>query len=203
MKKLIIATLMIVVCSLTVMAQNIQPIANGSSIPMADVNMTSVNGNAVAIKDVMGKNGVLVMFSCNTCPYVVRYESRILNTIALAKAQGLGVIIINANEALRTEDDSFEAMKVYATKQGFTVPYVVDTDSKVANAFGATRTPECFLFNNESKLVYHGAIDDNANDANAVTRIHVKEAITELISGKAISVKESRSVGCTIKRKEN
>jgi peroxiredoxin len=202
MKKLFFATLLSICCFFA-QAQNIQPIATGTSIPMADVKMEAVTGSDVSINDVMGKNGVLIMFSCNTCPYVVRYESRILQTIATAKAQGLGVIIINSNEALRTEDDSFKAMQEYATKQGFTVPYVVDKDSKLANAFGATRTPECFLFNKESKLVYHGAIDDNANDAAAVTRTHIKEAITELTNGKNISVKESRSVGCTIKRKEN
>lgn len=195
-----IALLTVMACF--VQAQNIQPIANGTAIPMADVKMKAVSGKEVSINDMMGKNGVLVMFSCNTCPYVVKYQGRTINAIDLAKAANIGVIIINSNEAYRDGDDSFDAMKKYAEAQGYTAPYVVDTDSKVANAFGATRTPECFLFNKESKLVYHGAIDDNANDPKAVTRVHLKEAVNELVSGKPISVKDSKSIGCTIKRKE-
>jgi hypothetical protein len=78
---------------------------------------------------------------------------------------------------------------------------VVDKDHEVADAFGANRTPECFLFDKKLKLVYHGAIDNSPSDAAAITRIHLQEAINEMVAGKEISVKESRSVGCTIKRK--
>ncbi|MEI2737605.1 MAG: hypothetical protein V9F01_02335 [Chitinophagaceae bacterium] len=70
----------------------------------------------------------------------------------------------------------------------------------LADAFGANRTPECFLFDGEGKLVYHGAIDDNPSDASAVSRKHLVAAIDEINAGKEVSVKESRSVGCTIKR---
>ncbi|MBD0333804.1 MAG: thioredoxin family protein, partial [Chitinophagaceae bacterium] len=78
---------------------------------------------------------------------------------------------------------------------------VVDKNSELANAFGAKRTPECFLFDSNDKLVYHGAIDDNPSNAGAVTRTHLKEAINEMLAGKDVSVKTSRSVGCSIKRK--
>jgi hypothetical protein len=78
---------------------------------------------------------------------------------------------------------------------------VVDQNSEVADAFGANRTPECFLFDKNLTLAYHGAIDDNPSDETAVKRQHLREAMMELSSGKSIAVKESRSVGCTIKRK--
>ena len=86
--------------------------------------------------------------------------------------------------------------------QGFTWYYVVDKNSEVADAFGANRTPECFLFNKEDKLVYHGAIDDNpGGDVSEVGKKYLKEAINEMLSNKEVSVKTSRSVGCSIKRK--
>ncbi|RYZ48042.1 MAG: redoxin domain-containing protein, partial [Chitinophagaceae bacterium] len=111
----------------------------------------------------------------------------------------IGVILVNSNEAQRDSDDSFEAMKQYAKDQGYNWYYVVDQKNALADAFGATRTPENFLFNKEGKLVYHGAIDDNPDEA-GVTRKHLKEAVDEMLNGKEVSVKTSRSVGCMIKR---
>ena len=91
-------------------------------------------------------------------------------------------------------------MKDYAKNQSYNWYYAVDKNNVLADAFGANRTPECFLFDKSGKLVYHGAIDDNPTDAGSVNRNHLKEAINELISGKDVSVKKTRSVGCSIKR---
>jgi len=91
-------------------------------------------------------------------------------------------------------------MKDYGKDQKFNWYYLVDKNSSLADAFGANRTPECFLFNAEGKLVYHGAIDDNPNDESAVSRKHLIQAMNEMMGGKEVSVKESKSVGCTIKR---
>lgn len=180
--------------------QNIQSLAPGSSLPMSDVKMKSVNGKEVSVKDVTQKNGVLVMFSCNTCPYVRKYQSRTLEAVKYARENGIGVIIINSNEGQRNDDDSYAAMQQYAKQQQYNdVPYVVDNNSALANAFGATRTPECFLFNVKGQLVYHGAIDDNP-EAGQAKRNHLKTAISETLSGKDVSVKDTRSVGCGIKR---
>ena len=141
------------------------------------------------------------MFSCNTCPYVIKNQKRTIEIMNYAQKMNIGVIVLNSNEALRGDEDSFDAMKSYAKDQGYQWNYVVDKNNEVADAFGANRTPECFLFNNDLKLVYHGAIDDNPSDATAVDKHHLKNAINELTAGKEITVKESRSVGCTIKRK--
>jgi hypothetical protein len=96
---------------------------------------------------------------------------------------------------------SYDAMKTYAKAQNYKWYYAVDKNNEIADAFGANRTPECFLFNKELKLVYHGAIDDNPSDADNVKRKHLQEAINEMAAEKEISFKESRSVGCSIKRK--
>jgi thioredoxin-related protein len=177
------------------------PLQIGSTMPKADLKMKDISGKDVSIKGTAKENGVLVMFSCNTCPYVVKNQDRTLNISEYAIKMKMGVIILNSNEAYRGNEDSFDAMKEYAKGQGYKWNYVVDKDHEIADAFGANRTPECFLFDKNLKLVYHGAIDDSPSDVNAVKRIHLQEAINELAAGKEVTVKESRSVGCTIKRK--
>jgi thioredoxin-related protein len=171
----------------------------GADLPKADVKMQDISGKEISLKQAMRSNGLLVMFSCNTCPVVVKYQSRTIENAGYATENKVGVILVNSNEALRGEDDSFEAMKAYAKEQGYKWNYAIDKNSELADAFGATRTPECFLFDKNGKLVYHGAMDDNATK-DAVTRKHLKAAIDELTAGKDISVKTTRSVGCTIKR---
>lgn len=177
-----------------------QSLTIGSDLPMGDVKMKDVSGKDISIKESIQQNGVLVMFSCNTCPYVIKNQQRTLDVAAYAKQNNIGIILLNANEGSRNDADSYAAMQAYAKKQQYNFPYVIDEDSKIANAFGATRTPEIFLFDANGKLQYKGAIDDNPNDAGNVKRVHVREAITELTAGKSISVRESRSVGCSIKR---
>ena len=172
----------------------------GSEMPEGDTKMQDISGNEISLKSAKDKNGILVMFSCNTCPYVIRNQARTKAICAYALQQNIGVVLINSNETQRSDEDSFEAMKEYAKGQGYQWYYSVDKNHKIADAFGANRTPECFLFSSDLKLLYHGAIDDNPGEAGNVGRQHLKEAINEMIAGKKISVTESRSVGCTIKR---
>ena len=187
------------VCLMAFTFADVLPI--GSPMPKSDVKLKDISGKEIAMKDAKKDNGVLVMFSCNTCPYVIKNQQRTLEVAQYAQKMNVGVIILNSNEALRTNEDSYDAMKDYAKEQGYKWNYVVDENNEIADAFGANRTPECFLFDKSLKLAYHGAIDDNPSDASSVTRHHLKNAIDELVAGKDISVKESRSVGCTIKRK--
>ena|SRR5215216_3269296 len=173
----------------------------GSTLPKATVLMKDISGKEVSLKDAKKSNGLLVMFTCNTCPYVIKNQQRTKDIAAYAEKNNIGIILVNSNEAQRGDDDSFEEMKQYAKQQGYNWYYTVDKNSELADAFGANRTPECFLFNKEDKLVYTGAIDDNPGSAEDVKRNHLKEAINEMVSKKEVSVKTSRSVGCTIKRK--
>lgn len=172
----------------------------GAEMPKADHKMKDISGKEVSMSAVARANGVLVMFSCNTCPYVVKNEERINEISLYAQKNNIGVILLNSNEAYRSGEDSYEDMKAYAAEKKYNWHYVVDKNHEVADAFGANRTPETFLFDKTLKLVYHGAIDDNPSDASSVKRQHLREAINELVDKKDISVKESRSVGCTIKR---
>jgi thioredoxin-related protein len=172
----------------------------GAEMPKADVKMKDISGKGVSLKDAKKKNGLLVMFSCNTCPYVIKNQQRTVEISNYAMKNDIGVILINSNEGSRNEDDSFAAMQAYAKDQGYKWYYTVDEKSVLADAFGANRTPETFLFNKEGKLVYHGAIDDNPSNEGAVSRKHLKEAIDETVTGKDVTVTTSRSVGCTIKR---
>ena len=173
----------------------------GKPIPSADVKMMDVSGKEVSLADAKGENGLLVIFSCNTCPYVKLSESRIKEVAKLAKANKVGVILLNSNEAQRADEDSMDEMKKYAKAQGYDFNYVVDKNSVVANAFGATRTPHCFLFDKKG-LAYRGAIDDNIKSATDAKEHFLNDAITSVGTGKAIKTNSSKSVGCSIKRVE-
>ena len=200
MKKIFFALLPVVFATSLAFKSSVDPLPIGAPLPNPDKKMKDVAGMEVSFKDAMNTKGLLVMFSCNTCPVVHAYQSRTIEICNYAKSKEIGVILLNSNEASRDDGDSFSDMKDYASKQRYSWPYVVDENSVMANAFGATRTPECFLFNTDGKLVYHGAIDDNQNGADEVTRKHLKIAMDEMLGDKDVAVKTTRSVGCTIKR---
>lgn len=199
MKKLIPTFLLLAAFSLFAF-NSISELPIGAEMPKADVKMKDISGKEVSLKDAKKENGLLVMFSCNTCPYVVKNQQRTNEICKFALENNIGVVLINSNEAQRGDEDSYDAMKKYAAAQGYKWYYTVDKNSELADAFGASRTPENYLFNKEGKLIYHGAIDDNPSDAGNVNRKHLKEAISEMLNGKDVSVKTSRSVGCGIKR---
>lgn len=169
-------------------------------IPEKDYKMEAISGKKMSLQDAKTDKGLLVIFTSNTCPYVIGYQSRINAICELAQAEKLGVILVNPNEATRTSADAPAAMKAYAEKNAFKWDYAIDENHRLADAFQATRTPECFLFNKDGILVYHGGIDDNPGDAGKVNNNYLKAAITEMLSGKNITKAETKSVGCTIKR---
>lgn len=184
-------------------SSNINAIAIGSLLPSPDNELLDVSGNKTSFKANEKLNGLLVIFSCNTCPYVVKNETRMLNVIDMCGKMNIGVIVLNSNEAYRENEDSYAAMQTYAKEKGLNCSYVVDNNSEMADAFGAKRTPETFLFDKTRRLVYHGAIDDNPSDESNVKRQHLLEALKETSEGKQVSLAESKSVGCGIKRKAN
>jgi len=191
----------IAIASAIILRNSVEPLPIGSALPNAEKKMKDITGKDVSFKDAMSKNGLLVMFTCNTCPVVHSYQSRTIEVCKYAQDKQVGVILLNSNEAYRNDGDSFNDMKDYAKDQSYNWPYVLDNNSAMADAFGATRTPECFLFNASGKLVYHGAIDNNPNGPSDVTRKHLVVAMEEMLAGKDVSVKTTRSVGCSIKRR--
>jgi hypothetical protein len=171
----------------------------GSSIPKADIRVKDVSGKAVSLQQAKGANGLLVMFSCNTCPYVIRNQGRTKGVCAYAGQHQIGVILLNSNEGSRDGGNSFAEMQSYSKDQDYQWYYALDDNAVLAGAFGASRTPECFLFDKSGILVYHGAIDDSPGDPSSVKRHHLQAAIDEMIDGKPVTVKETRSVGCSIR----
>ncbi|NII28049.1 thioredoxin family protein [Pseudoflavitalea sp. X16] len=199
MKKLVTCLVLPVVALLAFTVNN-DPLPIGAALPKADNKLKDITGKELTLKSAMKENGLLVMFSCNTCPVVINNQSRTNEICKYAQDKNVGVVLLNSNEANRSSSESLQAMKEYGDGQGFKWYYAEDKNNELADAFGATRTPECFLFDKAGKLVYHGAIDDNPNNADAVSRKHLQEAINEASTGKDVTVKQSRSVGCSIKR---
>jgi hypothetical protein len=172
-----------------------------SAIPMADYKMKDVSGKELCLNDMKKEKGLLVIFSCNTCPYVKLSEGRIKTYSDYCLANGIGCAIINSNEAQRNEDDSFDEMVKYYNAQNLKCFYTVDEKSQLANAFGAGRTPQCFLFGKRG-LMYKGAIDDNVKDPAAVKSAYLKEALNALLNNETPKTQATKSIGCTIKRTE-
>ena len=178
------------------------PLALGAKAPLADVAMKNVDGKPLTIAAAKGKKGTLVLFICNHCPWVKMWQPRIAEVGNAALAQGVGVIAINGNDPAAYPEDEFAVMVERAKEVGYRFPYVVDATSDVARAFGASKTPEAFLFDARGKLVYHGAIDDNARDAKAVSARWLADAVAAVAAGKAPAVTESKALGCGIKFRE-
>lgn len=200
MEKIILALVMPALIALKAIAPS-DPLAIGSTMPKADVSMKDISGKQITLADAKRENGLLVMFSCNTCPVVIKNQERTRAIAKFALSQNVGVILLNPNEDSRDRGDSHGDMVKFAQREKYDWYYAVDKDHVLADAFGAKRTPECFLFDKNNKLVYHGAIDDNPQDEENAKRQHLKEAIIEMNAGKPVSMAVTKSVGCSIKRK--
>lgn len=169
----------------------------GSKAP--DFQLKGTDNNFYSLSD-FTKKALVVIFSCNHCPYVQAYEERI-KIIQNEYENDLQVVAINSNDDVNYPEDSFQKMIERASEKKFNFPYLRDENQSIAKAYGATHTPEIFLFNSERKLVFHGKIDDNWKDESAVRNHYLKNAIEELLAGKPISVPETFTIGCTIKWK--
>jgi len=173
-------------------------LAIGSKAPMTDVKMKNVDGKDVTIAGLKGTKGTLVVFTCNACPFAKAWEQRIVTLGNTWSKKGIGVIAINPNDPAKVAEDGYAQMKERAKARKMAFPYAVDASSDIARAYGATRTPEAFLFDAEGTLVYHGAVDDNRDAAGVKTR-YLEEAIKAIAAGQAVPTAETKSVGCTIK----
>lgn len=165
-----------------------------------DFILIGTDGLKHSLKDYRGKLPV-VIFSCNHCPYVRAWEDRMVAFQSAYADKGVQLIAINSNDASQYPEDNFENMKLRAREKKFNFPYLRDEDQKVANLYGAQRTPEVFVFDRDSILRYHGAIDDNYDDPDAVKQHHLRDALDALSSGTNPTRPETQPVGCTIKWK--
>lgn len=167
-----------------------------------DFSLPDVNGKMVSLSDFENAKGYLVIFTCNTCPYSVAYEDRINQLDKKYKPEGVPVIAINPNNPAVQPGDSMEKMKQRAAQKQFSFPYLLDKGQKVFPKYGATRTPHVFLLEKttEGNLVrYIGTIDDNYSNPGAVETRYVEDAVDAMLSGKEITTKKTKAIGCSIK----
>lgn len=171
----------------------------GSILPLGDIKMADISGKDISLNDAKGKNGLLVIFSCNTCPWVIAWEDRYVELADSYKDKGVGIVAINSNEKQFETVDSMEEMQAHAKEQGYNFYYTMDNGSKLASEFGATRTPHIYLFDKKDKLVYRGAIDDNARKPDKVENTYLADAIDNMLAGSAIDPAATKALGCAIK----
>jgi len=144
---------------------------------------------------------LVVVVSCNHCPYVIAYEPRIVALANEYKPRGVGFLAVNANDATRYPDDGMQPMKQRARERGFPFPYVRDDSQAFVRALGARFTPEVYVFDEARNLRYHGRIDDNHRDASRVTARDLASALDALLAGKEPEVTETTAFGCSVKWK--
>ncbi|MBT8187921.1 MAG: thioredoxin family protein [Croceitalea sp.] len=167
-----------------------------------DFSLPNIDGKMVSLADYKNAEGFLVIFTCNTCPYAVAYEDRIIALDNKFKEKGVPVIAINPNNPAVKAGDSFEAMKERAQEKGFTFPYLLDDGQKIFPQYGATRTPHVYLLEKTEDgnvVSYIGAIDDNYQDESQVKVKYVENAVDAMLSGQPIEPAMTKAIGCSIK----
>lgn len=183
------------------------PLSDGYQIGDVVKNFTllnTVNDKNVSLSDYKNQEGVIVIFTCNHCPYSKAYESRIMDLDKKFSKQGYPVVAISPNDPIRQPEDAPDKMKILAKQKGYTFPYLFDSTQDVAKAFGATRTPHVFVLQKVDagfKLAYIGAIDDNTDDASAAQNKYVESAVANLKKGIKPEPEFTKAIGCTIKWK--
>ena len=171
----------------------------GDAIPAKIDQLKDVDGRDIKIADVSGAKGTLVIFTCNHCPYVKAWEDRMVALANQYSEKGIGVVAINPNDPKVFPEDGYEQMQQRSKEKGYKFPYAVDETSGIAKAFGASKTPEAFLFDASGKLAYHGAIDDNSENASAVKEHYLADALAAVEAGKPVAKSETKALGCGIK----
>lgn len=171
-----------------------------------DFKLKNIDGKTVGLSDYSASKGVIVIFTCNHCPYAVLYEDRIVALNNKLKGIGYPVVAINPNDASKYPDDNFDGMVKRAKEKSFTFPYLHDDTQAIAKAYGASKTPHVFLLakGKDSKftVAYIGAIDNDTENVNADTRTnYVENAVTALNNNKKPDPATTKAIGCTIKWK--
>lgn len=167
---------------------------------VSDFKLQSVDGSWVSLPN--DAKGAIVIFSCNTCPYVVAYEDRMIDLHKKYAAKGYPVIAINSNDDKVSPGDSFEKMKDRSKSKKFPFAYVYDKSQEVIKAYGGSRTPHVYLLHKEGNdfiVKYIGAIDNNYQDPSGVTEKYVEEALDDLMNGRKVAIESTKAIGCTIK----
>src|SRR5690606_33172164 len=178
----------------------------GAKATLTDVKMKATDGLEYDLMGLKKEKGLIVVFSCNTCPFVVGssnfegWEKDYNALNELATTNNMGFVLINSNEAKRGDEDSYEAMKKKAAAANYSMPYLVDKESRLADAYGARTTPHVFFFDADMKLVYTGSIDNTWDTKRESDESYLKNAIADVAGGKKVKTDQSEPRGCSIKR---
>jgi peroxiredoxin len=173
------------------------PLALGSKAP--DFSLPGVDGQTYTLASFAYKKILIVVFSCNHCPYVQAYEDRLRTLQKKYLEKGVQIVAINSNDSDSYPEDSFENMVKRAKFKRYNFPYLHDDSQQVAHHYGASHTPEVFVFNQKRELAYYGKIDDNWKQPEKVVSKYLQNALDELLLNRQVSVPETFAVGCTIK----
>ena len=166
-------------------------------------SLPGVDGKTHALESLRGAKATIVVFSCNHCPYVVLNEDRLISAFEDYAAKGVGMAAINSNDSAKYPEDSFDAMKARAKEKSFPFAYLRDESQDVARAYAATHTPHLFVLDADLKLAYTGAVDDDSSYKNRkkAEKFFLRDALDDLVAGRAVRTPETHAIGCTIKWK--
>lgn len=183
------------------MAATADPLQRGFAAP--DFSLPGIDGRTYTLADVRGPKGLLVMFICNHCPYVQAVADRIRRDTDALRALGVHAVAINSNDVIAYPEDSFDNMKLFAAKHGFSFPYLFDESQVVAKAYGAVCTPDFFGFNADLKLQYRGQLDASRKQAAPPdARRDLFEAMKQIAATGIGPEEQYPSIGCSIKWKD-
>ncbi|WP_162055510.1 thioredoxin family protein [Pontibacter pamirensis] len=168
-----------------------------------DFKLKNVDGSMHSMADYKDAKGFIVTFTCNTCPYAIAYEDRLIELHQKYAPKGYPVVAINPNDAKVSPDDSYEQMQQRAKEKNFPFAYLHDETQEITKAYGATRTPHLYIVQKQAdgsmKVAYIGTIDDNSRDASKVQKKYAEAALDELVENKQVSQPNTKAIGCTIK----
>ncbi|MBK9301468.1 MAG: thioredoxin family protein [Bacteroidetes bacterium] len=203
LKKLFLLLLVIVHFSENSLADDRKAYQVGDTI--MEFKLKNIDGKFKALNDYKSEKGIILIFTCNHCPFSVAYEDRIIALHKKYSGLGFPVVAINPNDDKAYPLDSYENMIERAQEKGFTFDYLHDETQEVAKTFGATNTPHVFIVSNQQshfKVEYIGAIDDNSYEPQSVKHRHVENAVDQLIKNIPITVTKTKALGCSIKWKK-
>lgn len=167
---------------------------------LVDFQLKGTDGRTHSLADVKGKNGTLIMFICNHCPYVKGVIGRLVEDVRALQEAGVGAIAIMSNDTVNYPDDSFDNMKRFAKQHGFVFPYAIDETQDIARAYGAVCTPDLFGFNSDGTLEYRGRVDSaGSRPASGTEKRELREAMLEIARTGKGPAEQIPSVGCSIK----
>lgn len=180
-----------------VMHSNGMPL--GTSAPA--FSLPNVDGETLTLDSFSDANALVIVFTCNHCPYAVAAEDRLIEIQRDYAERGVQLVAINPNDADRYPDDSFAAMRTRAEDKHFNFPYLHDESQEVARTYDAACTPDIFVFDRDRKLVYNGRIDDNWQQPANVTRNDLRAVLDATLEGASVDFEHVASMGCSIKWK--